>query len=207
MFTSSLRIGATAPMGQFNLDARAERFFHEHRKLMNAAKNFVYAHPALVMLGEDPLVDHLIASSGFGPTDLACLRIAGSGRMVTVICVPTRHWRNPEVKARLLEIKREARENRTSCILVPQRWLKADLRSSIARTIARARNVRYSRKHMELVIHHLRAARISTIAEAAGALTEHDDPIGVVLAMAAQGMVHLDRSSALRADSWISTRL
>ena len=184
-------------------DPRLQRLFHEHRKLANRAKNYAYAHPGIIVLGEDPLVDHLAAGAGFGSTDLAMLRISVDGRSVTAICVPTRLWRDPEAKARLLQIKSDARDARTRCILVPQRWLKASVRGSIARSIARARGVSFTREHRDQVLAHLKSARISTILDAARAVSHHEDPGSVVLAMCAQGLVKVDRSSPLRGDTWI----
>nr|WP_314256801.1 hypothetical protein [uncultured Devosia sp.] len=191
----------------FHCDARTQRFFHEHRKLMARAKAFIFSHPRLVMLGEDPVVEHLVSSMGFGPTDLAVVRMASGGRMITAICVPTRIWRNLESKQKLLDIKREARIERTTCILVPQRWLKAEVRSAVARVISQARTTRYSRDQMNLVLVHVQSERISTIVEAANVIPEHDDPIAVVLALAAQGMILVDRSAPLRSETWVSARL
>lgn len=205
MFTSA-RFGAPASAPTFHSDARSERLFHEHRKLANCANAYVAAHPELVALGDDPVVSHLVAAAGFAATDIVILRVVAKGRMVTALCVPTRLWRDPPSRARLLELKREAEEIRTTCILVPQRWIKAETRGAVARAIAQARHTRYSHSQMNAVFNHLRQVKISSLAEAASVLVDHDDPFGVILSMCAQGFVDVDRSTPLRASSWISTR-
>ncbi|MBJ3786402.1 hypothetical protein [Devosia sediminis] len=204
MFATSL--GGATPLFDLN-DAKASRLFHEHRKLGNNAKNYISAHPKLMGLGDDPVVQHLLASAGFSPVDAYVIRLAAEGRMITAICVPTRIWRHEDCRLELHEVKKEARALRTNCILVPQRWLRAETRSAVARVVAQARNTRFTRAQMDAVLEHLRKTRISTIAETAHALVDHSDPIGVVLAMAGQGMVDLDRSTPLHPGTWASTRL
>lgn len=198
---------STAQSLAYHGDARAERLFHEHKKLLSRARNYAVSHPKIVILGEDPLVDHFLASAGFGPVDVGVLRLHAQGRMVTALCVPTRLWRNPEAKSRLIEIKAIARKARTSCILVPQRWLKADIRSSVSRLIAQSSRTKYTRTQFKAIMDHLHEVRISTLLETAGTIEGHDDPVAVVLAMAAHGYVELDRSAPLRGDTWTSTRL
>ncbi len=194
--------GPAAPT--FHTDARSERLFHEHRKLSNDAQTYAYAHPRLAVLGEDPVVDHLIASHGFGWHDLVALRLYADGRTITAICVPTRLWRDPDAKSRLLELKSEARLERTACVLVPQRWLRASIRGSVARTIARSRGVQYARAQADAVLAHLTESRISTIAESAACVRDHHDPMSIVLSLASQGFIELDRSAPLRAETLVS---
>ena len=204
--TESYKTGRT-PEFAITSDARALRLLHEHRKLSITANNYVLSHPALVGLGDDPVVSHLISSSGFGPHDVVVVRLGAWGKIVTAICVPTRIWRDADLRAGLLDIKREAEEDlRTRCIVVPQRWLRANIRGSVARVIAQARHTRYSPKQMTTIIEHLLRTKISTLAEAAAVIPEHEDPFGAILAMAAQGYVGLDRSAPLKGGSWLSTR-
>ncbi|WIJ25057.1 hypothetical protein [Devosia sp. RR2S18] len=106
----------------------------------------------------------------------------------------------------MLEIKREAYEVRTVCVLVPQRWIKAETRGAVARAIAQSKHTRYSHKEIDAVLKHLRNAKISTLAEVASVLPHHTDPFGVVLSMSAQGFVDIDRSAPLHVGSWIGTR-
>tara|TARA_R110002124_G_scaffold144122_15_gene309057 strand:- start:4157 stop:4774 length:618 start_codon:yes stop_codon:yes gene_type:complete len=191
---------------EFHSDARTARLFAEHRKLENLARNIANAHPKVFLMGTDPVVDQLAFSMGFPPTDLVVLRLSVAGRSVTAIAVHARVWLSADAKSRAIELKRESRRAGTTCILVPHKWLKAGVRSSVARTISRARNVRHSRAQMNKILEHLREARISTIAEAAGVLDDHEDPIAVVLALASQGFVDLDRRAPLSGSTWLSTR-
>ena len=203
MLRTEIRVPHTV---EFHEDARSARLSAEHKKLENLARNFAHAHPRILVMGTDPFVDHLAITTGFAATDVVVLRLSVAGRPVTAIAVHTRVWRSPEAKARLLELKREARQARTFCIVVPQKWLKAEVRSSVARTIAHARNARYKRAHVNSILEHLRRERISTIAETAAVIDDHEDPIAVILALASQGMVDLDRRAPLRASTWLSTR-
>lgn len=187
-------------------DARSERFYYEHRKLAARARNYAYAHPRLVVLGEDPLVDHLASAQGFAAIDLVVLRLLAQGRSVTAILVPTRVWRDDDSRARLRQVKQDARSEATRCILVPQKWLKAPIRGKVASAIAQSQGVGYRREHVEQVLAHLREARICTLVEAASAVIDHRDPISAILAMSSEGLVDIDRSSPLSAGTWISTR-
>lgn len=207
MFPTSSKTGTVMPATHFHTDAKSERHQHEHRKLKASARNFAFAHPKLMSMGEDPVIEHLMASAGFGSSDFFALRITVNGRAATAICVPTRVWRDSDARARLLETKREASAIRTKVLLVPQRWLRAPIRSSVARTIANARNARYNRADVRCVLEHLRTARIATLADAANVLSGHDDPFAVVLCMSGQGFIDIDRSTPLRADTWVSARL
>nr|WP_314257250.1 hypothetical protein [uncultured Devosia sp.] len=192
----------------FHSDATTQRRFHEHRKLLSAVKAIAYAHPAVVELGGDNAVDHLAASAGFTQVDLVIVRVSIGRRVATIIGVPTRVWRDEDYKARLLELKRDAASFGTKCVLAPQKWIKAEIRGSVSRDIARSRGVRFGRAHQNTVIEHLRTVRISTIAEAAASVAkDHDDPYAVVFSLASQGFVDLDRSRPLRAGTYCSTRL
>lgn len=201
--TTSTRVPNTV---EFHSDARTARLFAEHRKLENLARNMANAHPKIFLMGTDPVVDQLAGSMGFPPTDLVVLRLSVAGRSFTAVAVHARVWLSLDARARVIELKREARLSGTKCILVPHKWLKAEVRSSVARTIAHARNTRFTRVQMNMVLEHLRETRISTIAEAASVLADHADPIAVVLALASQGFVDLDRSAPLSGGTWLSTR-
>jgi len=206
MFRTSSFVGATGT-DILRADAKTQRRFHEHKKLYSCASAIAYAQPGVVALGDDPAIEHLAAAAGFEHYDLAILRLCVGNRKVTVVGVPTRIWRDPDAKASLLEMKRDAATFGTTCILVPQRSIKGTVRASIARDIARSRGVRYRRAQMDKVLAHLRAAGVSTIAATAAAIADdHDDPYAVVLSLASAGIVDLDRSGPLRASTLATTR-
>lgn len=201
--TQSFRVPNTV---EFHSDARSARLSAEHKRLESLARNAANAHPKVFLMGSDPVVDQLASGMGFPTTDLVILRLSIAGRSVTAIAVHARVGLSLDARARVIELKREARLSGTKCILVPHKWLKAEVRSSVARTIAHARNARFSRVQMNNILEHVRKERISTIAEAAGVLDDHEDPIAVVLALASQGFVDLDRSAPLSGGTWLSTR-
>lgn len=194
--------GASAPIRHFESDPRAMRLASEFRKLAAAARNYMSSRPRLFPLGEDPLVRQLVSSAGLGELDVYIHRTGAGQRTVTALCIPTRVWRDNDSRRRLLEIKQQAKALRTSCILVPQRWLRAPVRSSVARVLAAARNISYSRRQKGDVLGHLKEARISSLYETASAIAEHDDPVGAVLAMACHGLLELDRSKVIGANTY-----
>lgn len=200
-------MGAAAPAHLIGTNPRTARLLAEHRKLAQAAKNIIASTHRLVGLGEDPVVSQLLDAAGFAAVDVFVTRVAIDSKVVTAVCIPTRVWRDEDSRRLLLNIRRDARGLRTRVVIVPQRWLKADRRSSVARTLARSRHTRFSRKELRAVVAHLCETRISTLMQAAGALPHHDDPLGAVLAMACQGCIELDRSEPLNADTWTFLRL
>lgn len=206
MFASDqVKIGIRASISSYYADARSERFFHEHRKLTASARSFIHAHPTLVGLGDDPVVMQLAVAAGFSPLDLVVMRVLSNGRHVTAIAVPTRVWRDADHRACLLSLKGEARGLLIRCILVPQRWVRAEVRGGVARVIAQARQTVYSPQQLRAVLEHLGVTKVSTLSATANVLPDHRDPYGAVLAMVIQGYVQVDRSNALGADSWIAT--
>lgn len=204
MFAASM--GAPAPVLLFGTDARTARLQAEHRRLAQAASNFVASHPRLIPLGDDPMVRQFMAAAGFASVDYHIMRVSVAGRVVTALCIPTRLWRDPEVRRLLLDVKRQSGALRTKCILVPQRWVRATVRASVALALARSRNVRYSRKELDAVIEHLRQVRIGTVMETASILSEHDDPVGAIFSMACQGLIDVDRGGHLTAETFTSIR-
>jgi hypothetical protein len=158
-------------------------------------------------MGEDPVVQHLVASAGFGAFDIHVQRVGCDGPIVTVLCVPTRIWRDPESRRLLLEVKVQARALRTCCILVPQRWLRAPVRSSVARVLAGTRHTTYTRRQMTDALSHIDELRITSIIEAASAIKDHDDPVGAILSMVCRGIVDIDRSKPIDADTYAAVAL
>lgn len=185
---------------------RLARLAEEHTKLYRNVDNYLASHPALVSLGPDPLVQQLVASKGLAAQDVVVVRALAGNRFITVICLPTRVWRDEYGKAALLEVKKEALSMRSHCILVPQRWVKAPIRAAISRTIAISRRVHYGNRQLAAVLKHVRATKITTLAEAARHVPDHDDPIGVVLLLCGQGVLTIDRSGPIGPDAWVAWR-
>lgn len=188
-------------------DLKAARRAAEAHKLRCAARDYVFATPGLVGLGDDPVVSHLLATEGLGVDDVFVLRVSVAGRSVTALCVPTRVWHDPEQRAALHRIKAEADEAGTRCVLVPSKWFRGSLRGSTARIIARARSVRYTQAQSEAILGYVRAHRIVTIRDCVDLLQGHPDPVAVVLAHCAHGSIELDRSQPLSSDSYVGSRL
>lgn len=204
MFTTTSRL--VAPHLTFHNDPRSARLAHERRRLEKSLFDLVRTKRSTMALGKDPLVVQLAAAKGFKADDLVVLRIAVRTRLATVVCVPTRLWKDPASKQMLLELKREAKALRTNCLLLPQSCVRGNLRANNARLLARALQVSCSERERRSVLDHVREARICTIGEAASALS-HDDPIGVVLHLCAVGEILIDRSSGITAETWIYAKI
>lgn len=191
----------------FKRDPATARVLGNYRRLLHAALDFVHAHPKLAPLGPDPLVAHLIAAKGLSEHDVVVIRLVASGRLVTALCAASRLARDPYAREALMQVKAEALEERTRCIIVPQQWLRGAIRTSVSRVLSQSRNVRYSNRQMAAVLKHVKQHRITTLARCAAAVPDHEDPYGVVFAMCCSGVLDIDRSSEISADSWLSSLL
>lgn len=207
MFLDPSGTSASPSLRHFQEDPRAMRLASEFRKLAASARNVLHSRHHLTPLGNDPVVEHLVSSAGFGEFDVFVHRTGARERIVTALCVPTRVWRDSDCRHTLLDIKHRAAGMGTSCILVPQRFLRAPVRSSVARVLAAARNTPYARSHKKQVLDHLSTVRISSLAEAASAIVAHDDPVGVVLAMACHGLIDVDRTKPLASGTYVAAAM
>lgn len=194
------------PATELHSDLKTARHAAEAHKMRCAAKDYVFATPGLVGLGDDPLVSHLLAVEGLGVDDVFVLRVSMNGRNITTLCVQTRVWHDADHRAALHRVKSEADELGTRCMLVPARYFRGTLRGSNARIIARARSVRYSQPQSDSIIRYVRAHRIVTIQDCVDLLAGHPDPVAVVLAHCASGAIELDRSQPLSPGSYVGAR-
>jgi hypothetical protein len=182
------------------------RLAEEHSKLFRRVENFLVSHPTLASLGPDPLVRQLLAAKGLAAEDAVVLRALAGGRLITVICAPRRVWRDNYGKAALLEVRQEALDYGCRCILVPQGWAKAPVRAAVARSIALSRRIQFSDRQFGALLEYLNSVKVSTLAEAAQHIPDHDDPWSVVLQLCAQGLVAIDRSQPIAPESWVASR-
>lgn len=195
------------PATELHTDLKAARHAAEAHKLRCAARDYCYATPGLVALGDDPVVSHLLAAEGFGVDDVYVMRVSSNGITVTAMCVQTRIWHDHDSFAALLRTKAEAAGLGTRCLLVPARFVRGSLRGSNAKIVARARSVRFSQAQSDELIRYVRAHRIATIGECIEQLQGHPDPVAVVLAHCAAGSIELDRTRPLTQGSYVGTRL
>lgn len=195
------------PATELHTDLKSARHAAEAHKLRCAAKDLVFATPGLVALGDDPVVAHLLSVEGLGIDDVFVLRISANGCTITALCVQTRIWHDREARASLRRVKSDATNLGTRCLLVPARWVRATLRASTAKIVARSRAVRYTQAQSDALIDYVRAHRIVTIGDCMELLRGHPDPVGVVLSHCAHGSIELDRSRPLSVDSFVGSRL
>lgn len=196
----------SAPFAAFYENPKAARRAAEHVKLSRSLAAEIASRTHIVPLGPDPLVQHLISSKGFAPDDVVVSRVTMERRYITVLCVPTRVWRNPDERQLLLELKCEAALMGTKVVLVPQRWVRAEIRSGIARAIASARRNPIGREDLGTVLARVRAVKMATLAECVEALGDgHPNAIGTVLSMCAQGYLAIDRNKRLGPGTWVAS--
>lgn len=196
--------GLAAPSITFGHDPRAARLAQEHSKLAQSLFNYVSTRPALIPLGPDPLVRQLLSAKGFSKFDIASLRLAATGVPVTALLVPTRIWRDPEGRATLMEVKRDAGTLGTKCVLVPQRSMRGNVRAQVARTLALSHYIRVRREDAETVTQYVCTERLASLDECASLLEDHEDPVGVVLALCARGDLLIDRTQPIGPKSWVT---
>lgn len=187
-------------------DPRTQRIAHTHQRMLFALRDLVYSNPMTLGLGPDPLVMQLMSAEGFKALDYVAMSITVRGKAATALVVPTRIWRDPDARALVLAVKEQAAALRTRVLLVPQRSITSTMRADVAKTIGRSRGVRFVASHVDAVMAHVKHARLTTIAECCSFI-DHEDPVGVVLAMAARGLVDLDRSRPVAASTFVSTTL
>ena len=188
-------------------DPRSQRLANEHRKLEISLQNVLRSYPGLIPLGTDPLVRQLLTAIGFDTVDFVATMLLANGKRFTVVAVPTRIWRDLYCRNQLIEMKKEAKSLGTRSVLVPQRCIRGNTRAEIGRTLSRSRYVKYSDTQMDAVLNHVRRNRTTTIRDCATNIEGHDDPMGVVLLLCAQGILNLDRSRRISGSSRISIRL
>lgn len=197
--------GLAVPLITFERDARSARLAQEHSKLVQSLFNYVTTHPDLAALGSDLLVEQLIRAKGFSKFDIAILRVSCKRGVLTAIGVPTRIWRDTDSRRFLAEVKAEAFAEGTRCILVPQRWLRGELRAQVARTLALSHHVKVRREHLKAVLDLVGRYRMMTLAQCASAIEGVDDPVGLVLALCARGDLFIDRSRPIGPKSWVAS--
>jgi hypothetical protein len=196
--------GLAAPSITFGNDPRSARLAQEHSKLAQSLFNYVSTNPASISLGPDPLVKQLLSAKGFSKFDIVCLRVVALGLPFTALAVPTRIGRDPDWRAALLEAKTEAGILGTKCLLVPQRSIRGNVRAQVARTLAMSHYVQFRREHAEAIRLHVRVERLASLAECASLIDDHDDPIGIVLALCACGDLLIDRTQPIGPSSWVA---
>jgi hypothetical protein len=190
-----------------NRPLKIERGGRNHHATTVALRAYVYAHPKLTALGNDPLVNQLMRAAGFGATEFVVEHVAVRGRPVTVIVLPRHLWRDPDCRRALLEVKAAAAAMRSRCVLVPHSSIVGNKRARAATTIQQGRRARYSEQQLDAVLTHVRMARIATIADCAAILPTHVDPFSAILAMIARGYLDVDRDQPITTASWITTIL
>jgi hypothetical protein len=192
------------PSITFGDDPRQARLAHEHKALTTSVLNIVSSRSELGALGPDPLVRQILLSKGFTRYDFVALLILCASRLLTVIAVPTRVWRDPEARRAILQAKTEAKEVRSRCILVPQRCIRNNVRAKVARTLALSSGVKFEAAQAAPVLAYLVSHRIATLRECSKLVPDHPDPYGVVLSLCGRGKILIDRRSPIGPESIVA---
>ncbi|KQT48171.1 hypothetical protein ASG47_07310 [Devosia sp. Leaf420] len=184
-----------------------QRSSWRYSALLTAVNNLLYATPDVVALGDDPLVQQMMSAVGFDERSYVAKRFASAGSKITGIALIDTVWKDAELRHLALEVKRQASAERTRCLLLPQSSLTRGVRGMVANAISLGRKATYSGKEIDVVLQHLRSARISTLHECAFALGGHRDPFGAVLAMGASGLIDIDRSKPITTSTWVTSNI
>jgi hypothetical protein len=169
----------------------------ECRQLERGLGFHVRSRPGMADLGPDPLVTQLASASGFTALDIRAHRLILGTRYLTAVLVPSRIWHNEGNRRLLAALKLEAEHYQVTCILVPQRSIRAPRRLASATAISHCRGLSVSTTDRMTVLMHLMERGFSSVVDCANLIGRHDDPFGAVLALDAQGWIAIDRSRPL----------
>lgn len=184
-------LGASSAIIRDNIDRS-----HEVRRLRRNAMTLVSAHPETSYLGADSLVEHLAGQEGFGPHELAIIRVLISASRHTIICVPERLWNGPSSKRQLIAVRRAANRVGRNAILVPEAFIQRQPRLSNARAVEAASSVVVTAEQRMAVLVHLIENGYSTLYDCACAVN-HDSPFSCVLHLVSIGALRMDDSRPL----------
>ncbi|MPR10062.1 hypothetical protein [Microvirga tunisiensis] len=183
--------------------------------------------PAIAQLGrEAPLSYAFDAVLGVAPSvrsvsdDLQCEKFARtlglaqvglvlrsvrltSGRSVSLVAVPSACWRDPVLRARILDLKWAVEFSGRRLVLVPESVIRAEPRLTNALLISACDGVRVTPRERLILLSHLAEVGGSASLEVcAEALTGSADPAGAVLRLVAERVltIALDRPIDLQSE-------
>lgn len=173
------------------VDYRRNRHIKRNVRLHQQVRDLVSANPTCRYIGGNHAVEHIAASLGFEPHDLAIADVRIGRRIITLICVPHRLWDQPLPSARAVDLRFQAREAGHAAILVPQAVVEREPRLGNSQLLARTVHIRVDATSRMTIFAHLIENGPSCLSELAG-LIEHADPFGAVLHLVTTGAIALN---------------
>jgi hypothetical protein len=172
------------------------------RRLRRNALSLLNAHKDAVALGDDDLVLSMVKSTGLDRNDVAAIRVAITGKRYTLICVTNPTWHDPDRKAALLELKRQANRASRNAVLIPATFIQREPRLGNCRAIETAAGMDVSAENRMAILIHLVENGYSTLFDCA-CVVDDASPFSVVLNLVAQGVLKMDMNSAMTPETRI----
>ena len=186
---------------------RQARLAEEARNLLQRGRDFIRSHGHLTEMPADPLMVQLAAAAGYTTEEAVVLRAKFRNDFLNFVCVPTRVWHREDERLGLLQLRREAADYGLRCIVVPQRWLRAEIRAATARMISRSLAVGISFGDRETVLRHVGETGFSDLGTCCRLVAHLHDPVGSVLSLVGHGFVTVDRTRPLGERTLVRLRI
>lgn len=151
--------------------------------------------------GPDDMVRDLAAYHGLRPSDTVIVRVRTNTKSFTLIVGTSRAW-NLNRQA-LLATKQDAERTRRNVLLMPAGRIRRATFLTNCSLISSSRNVRITATHRMAILAHLQADPFSSLEECSREIRGHEDPVGAVLAMIAEGFLRMDLRVPMRPESLV----
>ncbi|MFC3695692.1 hypothetical protein [Chenggangzhangella methanolivorans] len=152
--------------------------------------------------GDDDMVRNLAAYHGLRPSDAVITKLRTNTRSFTLLVATSNSW---ELNKRaLLATKQDGERVRRKVLLMPAGRLRRTVFLTNCSLIGSSRNVQITATHRMAILAHLQTDPLASLEDCSREIAGHDDPVGAVLAMIAEGFLRMDLRVPMRPESVIS---
>lgn len=166
--------------------------------------------PGVRSVSDDPRCEGFARTLGLAQTGLVFRSIRlTNGRTVSVAAVPSACWRDPDLHARVLDLKWTRDLSGQRLVLVPESVIRAEPRLTNALLISACDGARVtSRERLMLLSHLAEVGGSASLEVCAEALAGSVDPAGAVLRLVAERVlsIALDRPIDLQSEVSLAAR-
>lgn len=152
--------------------------------------------------GQDDLVLNLAAYHSLRPSDAVITKLRTNTRSFTVVVATSRAWEHS--RDALIAMKQDARRTQHRVLLMPAGRLRRATFLTNCALVGTSRNVRITATDRMAIIARLRDDPCASLEDCAREIGGHDDPVGAVLAMVAEGFLRMDLRAPMRPESQVS---
>lgn len=152
--------------------------------------------------GEDDQIRELATYHGLRSTDAVILKLRTNTRRFTLVVATSRTWERS--RHALIAIKHDAARSQRKVQLVPAGRLRRTNFLTNCALIGTSRKVRITATDRMAIIARLREDPCSSLDDCAREIDGHEDPVGAVLAMVAEGFLRMDLRAPMRPESQVS---